>query len=228
MTHRLFRPAIATALAIGVLAALVTAAPATADPLPTPDPPPTPTSPGSGVAQHCVVKLTAYSSEPGVAKCFHTFPEAISFATGGRLVDVPLSPAEAVDDPAFAAHLAAGANGGPVDDPKPKEVNVVLSIEYEHINFNAGAFGSSNTFVGDKLCDAATDIPEYAQPDLRNSLPQLPNGANDLISSFRTYSNCNANHYEHVDFGGAATGYWTTRDYIGDDWNDKASSISWS
>jgi hypothetical protein len=53
----------------------------------------------------------------------------------------------------------------------------------------------------------------------------------NIISSFDTFANCRAKHFENTQFGGAAvpgTGFSTGMSYIGSALDDRTSSIQWT
>ncbi|MEU3625162.1 hypothetical protein BS329_20960 [Amycolatopsis coloradensis] len=54
----------------------------------------------------------------------------------------------------------------------------------------------------------------------------FPDGWNDWVSSFRTYQSCTyVRLYEHVETSGNCKAFYDDQSYVGDDWNDKASSL---
>jgi hypothetical protein len=166
--------------------------------------------PVTSAQQHCV--MYAMPFKPGEplpasdtvpeAKCFSTFPDAISFATGGTV------------------RLPATATPANLEESDLKQVNqaapneTVIGIEY--MDGYSGSslvivstFGGCGTLfvnlLGDKL------------------------GFNDQISSSKSFAGCNHSyHYENFDAGGAQVDCHGGCTYIGDTMNDRTSSIFWT
>ncbi|HEX6755137.1 MAG TPA: hypothetical protein VF109_04235 [Mycobacteriales bacterium] len=158
-------------------------------------------APGTAApATHCVLAAGARA-----ATCYATFPAAIAAATGGR-VRAPASAAAAASDARFAAAL---------DDPSVTAASVVVGIEYTNANYS----GSTLTLSAPGRCDDSNDADYW--------YATLPAGWNDVISSFRSYSNCAQQLFRNTYFqGGALTGILTNTPYVGAPANDQASSIT--
>ncbi|MEV7007763.1 hypothetical protein [Streptosporangium sp. NPDC051022] len=161
----------------------------------------------------CVTHLTTDPSTNGRVSCYDTFTEAIADATGGRITDAPRDGASAVADPAFGRRInaLAQANGRPAAQAS----EFVIGIEYVHANYDGGYL----IFAAGAPCDDDNEV-EWR-------LPYLDSGFNDKISSFESYSDCEANHYEHFEYGGSSTGWRGHTSYIGSAMNDQTSSIEW-
>jgi hypothetical protein len=117
---------------------------------------------------------------------------------------------------AVVAMFAAGA----AFLSSPASADTVIGIEYEHRNYGGASLNvtvAPNGFT----CTTTTS-------DVDASLSSMPSGWNDRVSSYRTYANCWAKHYQHSNFGGSSVGYAGSRTYIGDALNDRTSSIRWS
>jgi hypothetical protein len=155
--------------------------------------------------QHCAVDLSA----GGRVTCYRTFTEAIAKATGGRITDAPR--AAAATDADLTRRLNALAR---TKTPSAaQKADVVWGIEYEHDGYS----GSSITSYNSRSCDE----------NLSGGWDSLPSRWNDRITSFRTYAGCEANHYEHSNYGGSQTGYLGSTSNIGEAMNDRTSSIWW-
>lgn len=101
----------------------------------------------------------------------------------------------------------------------PANAATIIGQEYQHSNYGGWVWNvtlSPNGFV----CTGPTDNVDASSSSL--------GGWNDIISSYKTYANCWAKHYEHSYFGGASIGYSGTLSYIGNAMNDRTSSIRWS
>lgn len=159
-----------------------------------------PTSASPGPTNHCV--LAAGTTK---ATCYASFPAAIAAATDGR-VRAPASAAAAATDAAFASAL----NSTPVTAGA-----WVSGVEYA----NASYGGGSLTLTSSGPCDNSVDA-DYVW----NSLPA---GWNDVISSFKSYSNCAQQLFRNTSRGGGAlTGILTNTTYVGAPANDQASSLT--
>jgi hypothetical protein len=55
----------------------------------------------------------------------------------------------------------------------------------------------------------------------------VPLGWNDVISSFRSFSNCQTVLFEDINFGGSTTQKTVDLSFVGKAMNDRASSIQW-
>lgn len=209
------RPALAATLLLAAAAVLTGAGPAAAAPGPAAGPaaaaPGTTTGaavPGAGAptgaaaqpGNHCV--LAAGAATP---TCYADFPAAIAAATGGR-VRAPASATAAGTDPAFTSALnTVAVTSG----------TTVTGIEYANANYGGGTL----TLTAPGPCDNSLDA-DWAW----NTLPA---GWNDVISSFKSYSNCAQQLFLNTYRGGGAiTGILTNSSYVGATANDRASSLT--
>ncbi|RKS79015.1 hypothetical protein BZB76_0453 [Actinomadura pelletieri DSM 43383] len=164
-------------------------------------------SPTDGVGQeatggeNCVVHLSSNNS----VKCFDTFTEAIADATAGRITNAPRDARSAMADSGLDRRLNGLGTAGP---------GIVLAIEYADSDYA----GRHNIYTGSAGCDNDDGV-EWRVESLGSF--------NDMITSFRNYADCQANHYEHIDFEGASTGWLNDTPNIGEAMNDQTSSIQW-
>ncbi|MET9735612.1 hypothetical protein ABZZ79_34800 [Streptomyces sp. NPDC006458] len=175
-------------------------------------------APQPKAGRHCVVHL----SRADQVSCFSSFTAAISSATGGKITDAPADARSALNDPRFAARLDETAAKHPSSTasstrPTAAQGSTVIGIEYWHI----GWAGSTYVLSADYGCTTALDGPEW-----EFSFWRAP--WSDNISSFRTYANCYADHFDGPFYTGDHTGYQYGQYYIGEFMNDRTSSIQWS
>lgn len=152
---------------------------------------------------HCVGRVS--SNE---VSCYSTFREAIAFATGGAISDAPEARA-ALADESFARRINA-LSVAPRD-------GVVIGTMFVDANFQ----GASFTWTAGRACDGNASTLDYWVTSL------VPVGWNDVISSFRSFSNCQTVLFEDVDFGGTSTPKEIDMSFVGGAMNDRASSIQW-
>ncbi|WP_394835528.1 hypothetical protein LVJ94_01195 [Pendulispora rubella] len=137
-------------------------------------------------------------------KCFHTYAEATSFATKGRVHLPKDATFEEVDE----AVERSARSAAPLAE-------VVIAREYEHAGFrypSLAVTASSGCNTGNKYYSS------------------MPQGWNDTISSALIYggTGCfHGYHYEHGNFGGASLDVGAGVDNMGA-LNDKTSSILWT
>lgn len=120
---------------------------------------------------------------------------------------------------AASAALALGALGGIGFMAAPAQASTVIGTEYQHASYG-GAFWNVTVSPNGFTCTTSTGNVDAEIGSI--------GGWNDFISSFKTYSNCWAKHYEHNFYGGASVGYSGSQSYIGNAMNDRTSSIRWS
>jgi hypothetical protein len=161
--------------------------------------------------KHCVGKaqavkpgeqLSALSAETQET-CFPTFSEAISFATRGA-VQLPATakPADLKEE-----HLKAGAASS-----MSGVTWYLIGLEYEHAAYG----GSSFAFYATEPCGSIL----YGT---------MPAGWDNIISSSRSFSQCNHSwHFENPNFSGAVVDCGSQCDWLGDAMNDRTSSIFWT
>ncbi|GAA4239728.1 hypothetical protein GCM10022254_61110 [Actinomadura meridiana] len=149
----------------------------------------------------CVVHV----ADNARVNCFDTFTKAIADATGGRIVDAPRDGRSALADSGLGRRLDALPEAGP---------GIVIGIEYDNAEYD----GQYRIYSSGSGCDNDDDV-EWKVDSLGSF--------NDMITSFRNYADCQANHFEHIDFGGASTGWLDSTSNIGEAMNDQSSSIQW-
>ena len=130
---------------------------------------------------HCVSEATPIRSDSdkknAIAKhigCFKTFSEAIYVATGGTvLLDGSITP-ETLTQEMLA--------------PSATSSSVVIGMDYGAIEFNTGH--GTNIWSGSQ---------GPCSPTLSYGASGMPSGWNDVVSSARSYSDCNKyKHFEHT------------------------------
>ncbi|RKG54202.1 hypothetical protein D7X30_29940 [Corallococcus sp. AB011P] len=172
--------------------------------------------PVTQAAQHCVMNVMPFTpGEPLPAsdtvpapKCFTSFPEAISFATGGTVrLPATANPKDLKESDLKSVHQAA-----------PNEI--VIGIEYED-RWTASAY-SGNSIVFVSTYGGCGSL----------FVPSMPAGWNDIISSSRSFAGCNHSyHYQNdngpatgpnpsIDCGGGCTGMGVM--------DNQTSSIFWT
>lgn len=164
-----------------------------------------PTAPAAAAEgdRHCVAPTNVDNPQ---AVCFATFDKALQFASGGVLHELPKG--SSVQAKVDALNAGFGVN----------VVRTVVGIEYSGINFTGddliwtGTSGNCSTPTG--------NVDYYAS--------SMPTGWNNVVSSFKTYANCWAKHYESTNFGGAVIGYGPTDSNIGAVMDNQTSSQRWS
>ncbi|MBD2203612.1 peptidoglycan DD-metalloendopeptidase family protein [Calothrix sp. FACHB-1219] len=119
---------------------------------------------------------------------------------------------------------------------------------YEHINFGGQkyVFDSSKSYVGNDSNDKITSLKIYQAPTIYqhanfggnaktlaageySSLLNFSNGSegnwNDFISSIEIPKGWVVEGYEHINFGGQKVVLNSSTLYVGNDWNDRISSL---
>jgi len=169
--------------------------------------------------RYCVVDLSpdAARAPEENRRCHSTFTDAIADATGGRVTDAPATTELARDDADLDLRIDQAAEPDTVTDGSPfaaapARSPYVLSIEYSARDYG----GDAHIFTATAGCNPGGWQNEY-----------VGNLANDVISSFRTFSGCKVRHFEHRDFEGASLDYQESQAYIGDAMNDQTSSLRW-
>jgi hypothetical protein len=121
--------------------------------------------------------------------------------------------------------LAAPGAAQAVDTTTSGSGNNVIGIEYEDANFSGATLTRLSTNPG---CTGPTS-------DVDSSISGMPHSWNDEISSFRGFGGgtgswtiCFAEHFQDVNFGGAVLPFSGSSSYVGDSFNDEATSIIWS
>jgi hypothetical protein len=159
-------------------------------------------------AQNRVVVLPNAES----VRCFDTFDEVKQY-----LQDIGASFGPSKDATAavpgsgsLAARSVAPATGG----------LKVIGIEYDYPLWDP--LGGTFTLLGPRACtntvgDVDYDVPDYAVY-----------GFNQRISSFQTFNNCWAKHFDLFNYGGLAVGYQGSQAIINSALNNDTSSERWS
>lgn len=93
----------------------------------------------------------------------------------------------------------------------------VVAEEFEHSNYGGGKFTIKLPFD----CTATGSDTDYG-------FANMPSGWDNVVSSFKNYHGCDANHFDGLGFTGASTGLADTTTYIGNAMNDKTSSLKLS
>jgi hypothetical protein len=159
----------------------------------------------AATGQNCVTDLST-----GGERCFGSFRDALGYATDGRVTDASANPKAALADKGVVAQLnARSAVAG-------ARASYVIGVIYD----GAGMTWSSHTFVTNRGC---TDTYN----DVDWELAYVGDSWNDDIGSVRGYSNCAMKLYEHANFGGVATPWYTWAPHLGA-LQEEASSIRWT
>lgn len=163
---------------------------------------------GQPNAANCIIHLepshNGQASATTDGPCFETLAEAVAAATGNR-VQLPktASPAD-IDQALHADEVRTSGDMGTA-------ASYVLSIEYQHINFEGDRF----IFYGPTTCASASYFKN------------LDSVSNDRISSSHGYSYCNrVRHFRHIDRGGIYIDCTPSCEAMGE-MNDRTSSIVW-
>ncbi|MFE0424134.1 hypothetical protein [Streptomyces sp. NPDC058953] len=152
--------------------------------------------------------------ETGAVTCYATFREAIRHATGGAVTDAPLDARTAMADPTFAKRLNAQVNAD--GTPAPGITTVPIAVYYDREDHKSPP---ALIHYASRGCDNDNGV-EHAIRDLGVTFRSW----NDRISSFRGFSKCQINLYEHRNFKGKQTGYRDSMKRLGN-MNNKASSM---
>ncbi|WUI02816.1 beta/gamma crystallin family protein [Spirillospora sp. NBC_00431] len=159
--------------------------------------------------RNCVINLAA----GGAVTCYETFTAAIAAATGGKITGAPRDAHSAASNPAFKRRIEAIAQAK--GQSARQEAETVIGFEYQHSKFR-GRVWTVRTSHG---CDRDNGV-EWEVKSLYD------NWWNDRISSFETFANCQANHYENAGGRGVDHGYRNSTRHMGA-MNDQTSSIRW-
>ncbi|OLF06780.1 hypothetical protein BLA60_29940 [Actinophytocola xinjiangensis] len=166
-----------------------------------------------GKVSHCIGNVTTPKAE---VRCFDSFTEAISTATGGRVADAPADAGKAATNKAFEAELRslskAAAEPG-------VQVQNVLEIDYDY------HFFGTDTFTWWVENDSCWGNPIGAVKWQVWNLDDY--GWNDRINAYGNHNFCYSAHFEHAGFQGLAMGWDTGSGGMGS-LDGEASSIQWS
>ena len=102
----------------------------------------------------------------------------------------------------------------------PAQASTVVGVEYQHSNFSGATLTSWVGPNGFSCTGPISDVDAW--------FDGVPAGWNDIISSFRGYSNCWTRLWEHSGRVGASVGFSPDTSYVGDAMNDRASSYDMS
>lgn len=151
------------------------------------------------------------TARPSDVRCFATFAEAVSYATGGT---VRLDTGASRADQLAAFRLAAARSTiGIIAASK-----TVLGIDYWDIDYGGAAFVWWTTNP-----EGCNDGSRY-EGDFYNAAAW-----NDVTSSAESFQGCSYfGHHEHEYQGGAAVDCGYSCSYIGDAMNDRTSSVSFA
>jgi hypothetical protein len=170
----------------------------------------TPTADTQDVS-HCLTQIG--SSD---VTCYASFTELISAATGGRITDAPSDARVALADPAFHARVDAVAKDRSVS---PRTGGPLIGIEFIDAGFSGGQLGITAPYGTG--CDGNLATNDYSY----TTFPTYPDNWNDNVSSFESFAGCEQKLFENGGFGGASTPIEASMSYVGENMNDKASSI---
>jgi len=112
---------------------------------------------------------------------------------------------------AISAGLIVGVAG-------PSQANTLISQLYRDANYGGTVYSHHHPDNG-----YACTLP-LEDEITRASMPSFDN----QTSSFKVYSGCWAQLYEHTNFGGAILPYQPTTSFVGAAMNDRASSVKYS
>lgn len=143
----------------------------------------TPASAGAPSAKerHCTVSAATSDSPLSKVRCYATFAEAISAATGGR-VKITATRVEDISPEKLAAALS---------QPAAAAATYVRAILYTSTLYG----GSSLTFTASSGCSVFGNYDAF--------YPNFQSPWNNNFSSGRTFSGCRATLYDSSNYGGA-------------------------
>lgn len=121
------------------------------------------------------------------------------------LTSIAVLPAAAAGDP--TGNISYGREYGPL-------IRAVMSEHHD-------GTGSTISVYGSAACTSSTSDVDISISALTKS------NWNDQISAVQDFNQCDVNLFANSNFGGASTGYknYAVRLYVGDSWNDRASSF---
>lgn len=189
--------------------------------------------PAGEALNHCVSNVDG----DGTATCYATFTEAIAAATDGKITDAAADYRDAFTDGTLTDRINAIATERAAQikanllPPTPGSGGTVIGI----VNHDAHNEGKDWVFRVSTLgCDGSHQGIEWAVQNL-NEAPYTVSQMNDNISSFRSFSGCATVVFEDWKLNNENPGAIATVDfrpvvdlpYVGDEMNDKGSSIAW-
>ncbi|MFJ7416893.1 hypothetical protein ACIQWZ_39805 [Streptomyces sp. NPDC098077] len=147
----------------------------------------------SGTGPHCVAQL-----ETNKTTCYKTFRESVAAATGGRVTDATQE--KAARTPNFVDQLNKQAS---TRTSRTTANTSLVAIMYEDPYYS----GASSISVAPGPCTSNGSWDwEWRS---------IATGWNDRVSSFKLYSDCHLNAFEHFDFGGASQYFGTDTSSLG-------------
>ena len=93
----------------------------------------------------------------------------------------------------------------------------VIAEEFEHRNYGGAELRVLLTFD----CTSSGTDRDFA-------MANMPSGWNNVVSSFKNFHGCDANHFDGAGFTGLSTGLADSTTYIGSRMDEKTSSILFS
>jgi hypothetical protein len=160
----------------------------------------TPTTASAVAQRHCVAQPTVGTAP--TMTCFATFAQAISVASGGRVVLGQETPV------GLLSTAAQTTNALSVAMPL---TTVIIGIDYTGTSYS----GSSLTWYQSAGCGSYFTS-------------SMPTGWNDVISSVANYSGCGSSLYQNINYGGtkSSVGVDAAASTLGS-FNAQASSQKW-
>jgi hypothetical protein len=164
--------------------------------------------------KHCVVEATVHSlrdnrvlSEPDSEPvCFDTFSKSIEYATNGRVFLSEDDTPETVTDEMLNGSISDDKNVGFTG-------NYVVGLEFDGKKYTGRSIAIS----------APSNCKKHSF-----SINEMPSGWDNLVSSAKALSYCNhSTHWTNKKLKGTPKDCGTACDYIGDNFNNKTSSIKW-
>lgn len=152
--------------------------------------------------QSTATKTCLVHVESNKTQCYGSFREAIAVSTNGAISDAPLSARTAAKDKGFGKRLAATSG---------KAVDRHQAVLYEDRDF----YGDTAVFLG----------PACQNGNGRDYIGELEGRWNDVVSSVWPVT-CWVELFEHAHQSGSSREYQQQTEYIGDDQNDRASSLA--
>ena len=128
-------------------------------------------------------------------------------------------PAHATDAMSCILNLDTGSlTCGTVAQPPamPMAASYLLATLYTNADYG----GADLALYAATPCDTNSDVD--------HSWSTLPAGIADEVSSFKGTNNCQVKLFENTGYTGKTIGPVTSTTYVGDDMNDKASSVQLS
>ncbi|GGZ39103.1 hypothetical protein GCM10010387_36490 [Streptomyces inusitatus] len=167
--------------------------------------------PRATTGPHCVATLAT-----GTTACYTTFRESIAAATGGRITNAPITPAEAATDKKFQARLNTAAPRSTTAGTLAVGVGAVL---FEDASYQGYSLTLSLHHGGDNGDYCKNDADWDGSGNLSS------HGFDNTISSVWSYNNCQVKLWAEPNYGGISNLYDRTT-WVGSAMNDTASSFA--